>query len=207
MQLLNCPLQRRPWGITSCRLRGLCRPLLCGSASWKLWWGWTCLWTSSAPSVALSASLRGRGGGGASAGHRVKRVDRRSRGGVLSPTFALQRGFEKLVLAPFPGDTKRRLPSHTSKALIEMQQNAFFFFPRSEPLHVLVQAADDQVPLVDDGHQLVQQLLLFVPVLLSPVALWSFAVFKKHGKNKAKQKAKQRRRRSSISCLGMTFAT
>lgn len=67
----------------------------------------------------------------------------------------------------------------------------FFLPPRSEPLHVLVQAADDQVPLVDDGHQLVQQLLLFVPVLLSPVALWSFAVFKKHGKNKAKQKARE----------------
>lgn len=213
MQLLNCPLQRRTWRITSCRLRGLCRPLLCGSASWKLWWGWTCLWTSSAPSVALSAGLRGERGR-----ERRQRVterkastaDRDSRGGVLSPTFALQRGFEKLVLAPFPGDTKRRLPSHTSKALIEMQQNAFFFFffpPRSEPLHVLVQAADDQVPLVDDGHQLVQQLLVFVPVLLSPVALWSFAVFKKHGKNKAKQKAKQRRRRSSNSCLGLTFAT
>lgn len=65
-----------------------------------------------------------------------------------------------------------------------------FFFPCSEPLHVLVQAADDQVPLVDDGHQLVQQLLLFVPVLLSPVALWSFTVFKKHGKNKQSKKSK-----------------
>lgn len=44
-------------------------------------------------------------------------------------------------------------------------------FFSSEPLHVLVQAVDDLVPLVDDGHQLIHQLLLFVSVLLSPVTL------------------------------------
>lgn len=43
--------------------------------------------------------------------------------------------------------------------------------PRSSPLPVLVQAVDDGVPLLDDGHQLLHQHLLPHPVLLGPVLL------------------------------------
>lgn len=41
----------------------------------------------------------------------------------------------------------------------------------SSPLPVLVQAVDDGVPLLDDGHQLLHQHLLPHPVLLGPVLL------------------------------------
>lgn len=165
----------RPWRITSCRLRGLCRPLLCGSASWKLWWGWTCLWTSSAPSVALSASLRGGGErdvSGSPSETRRPPIARRS----LFTNLCSLAWLRKACPRPFPWWHKEKVAfTHFQGTNWNATECFSFFFSCSKPLHVLVQAADDQVPLVDDGHQLVQQLLLFVPVLLSPVALWSFA--------------------------------
>lgn len=85
------------------------------------------------------------------------------------PTFVLYCGFKKPILSSLPSKIKIKLHLHKGRN-IKVKVKCFFF--PSGPLHVLVQAVDDLVPLVDDGHQLIHQLLLFVTVLLSPVTLW-----------------------------------
>lgn len=45
--------------------------------------------------------------------------------------------------------------------------------PAKSPLPVLVQAVDDGVALLDEGHELLHQHLLSAPVLLCPVLFCS----------------------------------
>lgn len=45
--------------------------------------------------------------------------------------------------------------------------------PATSPLPVLVQAVDDGVALLDEGHELLHQHLLSAPVLLRPVLFCS----------------------------------
>lgn len=94
--------------------------------------------------------------------HRL--IERRSH----IPTFVLYCGFEKPILSSLPSKIKIKLHLHKGR---NINVKVKCFFSPSEPLHVLVQAVDDLVPLVDDGHQLIHQLLVFVSVLLSPVTL------------------------------------
>lgn len=51
-------LLQRWWCVSFFCPPSLCCTPLCCSASWKLCWDWTFLWTSSAPLVVPSASLR-----------------------------------------------------------------------------------------------------------------------------------------------------
>lgn len=91
-------------------------------------------------------------------------------------TFVPHCGFQNLIFSSLPNQIIKKVAFNSTETSMNVTLHIVFihFFCLTVscvPLQVLIQAADDLVPLIDDGHQLIHQPLLLSSVILSPVTL------------------------------------